>query len=1129
MLKEKSIYNNYSIYKSTMTTTSHFQKKPDYYSTTSECQQGTRRKIITNPRYGQFKQTHFTAGDNDQFQRYRDRSNGDICNKKIKLEDNKFYNTDLSDDLLWSKYEKLNATCVDNTFNYMFNKFKKGIFVKIQDNKLKVFLPFSKKGFINDWGDKIKIDPKYGTMYNFVTHINKMTGKNYKVRVNEFTDTWYANNCLLRYEDPINEGDTNVPNVSNMLLDLCANRIVPDMEFFINRRDFPIINKNGTEAYDHIFGDDHPLLSHDYDKFSPILSMVTSDEHADVPMPTGDDWARIGSYEGKIFGNECRTYPLPEHFKTKWKNKKPTAMFRGASTGCGVTIETNIRLKLAYISVTTPPDVDGPLLDAGISKWQTRPRKLKNEKYLQTINIPYMNKLGIQLASFLSPIQQSEYKYLIHVDGHVSSFRLSLEMSMGCCILLADSKYRLWFRSMMKPMVHYIPVKEDLSNLIEKIKWCRTHDNECKKIAKNAKKFYLQYLQKDGALDYLQKIIIDMKKQSGIYLYNTETPLQRQIRLETPLDLTYPLTDKTIANIGNIPRQARSIGILKGMEWIINMVNKESIFTDVAKKGNIVSINNAETVIVQKYSLAGFTFIIKKSIDIIKQQENIHEAYIGTKVINEIVKYIPNFAYVFGKFDGETKNIVIMENIHGKTFDEWLQSDKFNIQDYIFILIQLSMALEVAQNQSGFVHYDLTPWNIIMQEIPNPITFDYMLDGTNVFRVSTKLIPVIIDYGKSHVIHENEHHGYINMYKMSTIQDIISILLTSLNIVIKLDLSKEDLSDVVKLANFMSGTGYRKDIFTSTVNGLSDVKKFISRAKKYTEMISSDKHELELKTPRDFIDYVNDVFKYNFSYEKIDSPTFRINRGNPRQVFEYVLASSQEEKTQSYIDVFNRVIECDLPEPMNLFFSYYTAQTLEENITSVYKLMLLYLEAENLQNSSKKYKKAMKKIKTSYGKFNEKSHEKIEYDISRSFRSLAISEYTEETFLVPSVILTLLSKHKNTNTRDDLSEYKNMIEHVFLNQGMFKMSDEHKEYYSENFSELLSISSVNMKTYSANIHTLQNVSKGIYKKDKHMLTKNLQTKIKQRKCESVDEYMVIYGKIQESIKKSKKVKKVIKK
>ena len=1103
-----------------MTTTSQFQKKPDYYSTVDECRKASKSKIVTNPRYSEFQQTHFTAGDEDQFQEYRGiSSNGDVCIPRISLDDNKFKDIELSD-VLWPKYQNLNATCVNNTFQYMFQKLKKGIFVKIQDNKVKVFLPFSKKGFVNEWGDKIKIDPKFGDMHSFMTYINRMMGKKYKVSVNRFPDNWYANNCLVRSEFPINEGDTNNSEMSDMLNVLCVNRKIPDMEFFVNRRDFPVIKKNGTEPYDHMFGDNYPLVSHNYEQYSPILSMVTTDEYADVPIPTGDDWSRIGSYDGKFF-DDCKLFPPVNFFNTEWKNKKPTAIFRGASTGCGVNIDTNVRLKLAYISATTPPDEQGPLLDAGISKWNVRPRKLNGEKYLQTIDVPDMNKKGIVLASFLTPLQQSGYKYIVHVDGHVSAFRLSLEMSMGCCILIANSKYRLWFRSMMKPMVDYVPVKADLSDLLDKIRWCRQNDKKCEVIAKNAMKFYVKYLQKDGMLDYLQKIIIDLKNQAGVYLYNTETPLQRQIKMESDLDLYYPTTEKKIVNIGKIPpRQGRSYGILKGMEWVINLVNKESKFTDVAKKGELVFLNKAKTVIVQKYTLAGFSFIIKATTDIMKQKENIHEAFIGTKVINEIVKYIPNFAYVFGKFDGLTDNIVIMEYIFGQTFDKWLQSNKFNMQDYIFILIQLAMALEVAQSVGGFVHYDLAPWNIMIQEIPNAISFDYMLDGTNVFRVTTKIIPVIIDYGKSHVIYKNNHHGYINMYKMSTIQDIISVLLSSLNIVTQFKLSKQDVSDVIKLANFLSGTGYKQKPFKlAGPNGVSDVQFFISRARKYAELISSNKHELEQKTPWDFVKYIMNNFTYKFTYEKIDFPVFRINRGNPRQVFEYVLSSTPKEKTNTFLDVFNRVIECEFPKPINMFFLYYATQSLEESVTSVYTLMITHEEKLD-EVTSNLYKKAIKKIRNVYSEELKKDvNVKVEYELSK-FGKLEVALYTEETFLIPDVILNLLYKYDKKDYKD-LSDYKYIIEQVLLNQGMFKMSDEHREYYLENFASLLKVNSVNMKTDCANVHTLHHVARDIYSHDKEMLDKKLlknKLKFKKYNCSAVEEQMATYNKIDEYFK-----------
>ena len=1100
-----------------MTTTSHLQKKPDYYSTLDECSKAKRLKIVSNPRYREFKQTHFTAGDEDQFQEYRNATNGDICIRNIKLDDNMFDDVDLSDTISWEKYRNINAKCVMNTFRYMFNKFKKGIFVKIKNNKLNVFLPFSKKGFINEWGNLIKIDPRFGDMHNFVKYINKLAGKNYKVSVNRYTDNWYANNCLVRSEYPVNEGDTNIPNMSAMFKELCANRRIPDIEFFVNRRDFPVIKRNSTEAYDHLFGDDHPLVSHEYDKYSPILSMVTTNEYADIPIPTGDDWARIYSYEGKYFEKECRKYPKVEDFTIKWDNKKPTAVFRGASTGCGVTIDTNVRLKLAYISTNTPPDSSGPLLDAGISKWQLRPRKLKGEKYLKTINVPEMNKMGIHIASFLTPLEQSGYKYLIHVDGHVSAFRLSLELSMGCCILLADSKYKLWFRDILEPMIHYVPIKEDLSDLIEKIKWCRVNDKICKKISKNARKFYLKYLQKDGALDYLQKLIINLKKETGVYLYNTTSPLHRQISIESTVSTTYPPTEKTISDIRKIPRQARSLGVLKGLEWVINMINDKSVFTDVAQIEDIIFSNRAKTVKVQKYNMAGFSFVVKSTTDHVKEQENIHEAFIGTHVINNIVKYIPNFAYVFGLVDTTTQKSVIMEYIFGQTFDKWLQSEKFNIQDYIFILIQLAFALEVAQKNGGFVHYDLTPWNIMIQELPRPINFDYMLDNKNVFRVTTKIIPVIVDYGKSHVIYNKQHYGYINMYKMSTIQDIISILLTSINIATQRNLSKNDINDIIKIANFMSGTGYRHKPFRVIgAKGVSDIQFFVSRATKYAEMISSNKYELEQLTPFDFVKYINTTFSYNFQYQKIDFPEFRINKGNPRQVFEYILSADKNERIKSFVDVFDRILICEFPKPVNLFFAYYAAQTLEDNITSVYKLMERYLESVDTDVTPyrKLYKKVIKKVKNTYREqLLQDDEEKVEYDLSQ-LEGLEHAPYSESTFLLPDVIMSLLRRYPNK--KEDLSEYKTIIETVLLNQGMFKLSDKHMDYYLLNFKELLEANGTAIKTNTANVVTLYEVSRGLYTRDKQILEEKLQTNIsKKRNCDNADEYMTIYNKIGE--------------
>ena len=72
-----------------MTTTDHLQQNPDFFNSLEECKEFLPG-VNTNKRYKYFKQTHFTAGDEEQFQRYRYEENGSICPKEISLDKNVF-------------------------------------------------------------------------------------------------------------------------------------------------------------------------------------------------------------------------------------------------------------------------------------------------------------------------------------------------------------------------------------------------------------------------------------------------------------------------------------------------------------------------------------------------------------------------------------------------------------------------------------------------------------------------------------------------------------------------------------------------------------------------------------------------------------------------------------------------------------------------------------------------------------------------------------------------------------------------------------------------------------------------------------------------------------------------------
>ena len=55
--------------------------------------------------------------------------------------------------------------------------------------------------------------------------------------------------------------------------------------------------------------------------------------------------------------------------------------------------------------------------------------------------------------------------------------------------------------------MHYVPVKEDLSDLYEMIRWCQENDDKCQQIVKNASKFADKYLTEEGISDYLSDIL----------------------------------------------------------------------------------------------------------------------------------------------------------------------------------------------------------------------------------------------------------------------------------------------------------------------------------------------------------------------------------------------------------------------------------------------------------------------------------------------------------------------------------------------------------------------------------------------------------------------------------------------
>jgi len=91
--------------------------------------------------------------------------------------------------------------------------------------------------------------------------------------------------------------------------------------------------------------------------------------------------------------------------------------------------------------------------------------------------------------------QVKQFKYIVVVEGHCGwADRLKVLLHSGAAVLLQETYCHEYYRLLLKPWVHYIPVRGDLGDLIERIDWAREHDGEVLEIARNAQRLAQEIL-----------------------------------------------------------------------------------------------------------------------------------------------------------------------------------------------------------------------------------------------------------------------------------------------------------------------------------------------------------------------------------------------------------------------------------------------------------------------------------------------------------------------------------------------------------------------------------------------------------------------------------------------------------
>ena len=97
-------------------------------------------------------------------------------------------------------------------------------------------------------------------------------------------------------------------------------------------------------------------------------------------------------------------------------------------------------------------------------------------------------------APLITLYDHLKYKFVIALEGTDVASNLKWVMSSNSIAIMPRPKYESWFmEGRLKPGIHYIEIKDDYSDLEEKIRYYSTHIEESEAIIRNAHAFVDQF------------------------------------------------------------------------------------------------------------------------------------------------------------------------------------------------------------------------------------------------------------------------------------------------------------------------------------------------------------------------------------------------------------------------------------------------------------------------------------------------------------------------------------------------------------------------------------------------------------------------------------------------------------
>ncbi len=193
-----------------------------------------------------------------------------------------------------------------------------------------------------------------------------------------------------------------------------------------------------------------------------------------------------------------------------WHTKEDKIFWRGSTTGRRDKDSYNVnnmdklvRLKLVMLSKLYPE-----LIDAQFTRFADFSED-ESGTNLQKILMILFDKGKY----FVKEAQHLKYKYLIAIDGNTCPWqRVPWIMFSNSVLIKQETNNVQWFYPALKPYVHFVPVKENLTDIFMQLHWLKANDNRAKAIALNAQNFVKNNLLSEHIDRHMEIILNEYSK-----------------------------------------------------------------------------------------------------------------------------------------------------------------------------------------------------------------------------------------------------------------------------------------------------------------------------------------------------------------------------------------------------------------------------------------------------------------------------------------------------------------------------------------------------------------------------------------------------------------------------------------